>query len=256
MHLEYLQNMKVTASMSTRIIVDGQLWGLISCHHRSPLHLMFDRCAAFELVSNLVSAKIAAMRHADLFAYKTAMTEQLGRLMSDVYRQENLSLGLQADETRLLQLLGATGAALVQEGQVETFGQAPALAEVEDLVIWLRSAAGKKVTQFNQLPDIFEAAESYLDVASGLLVLPIQPDRGTYVLAFRPEAVRQVSWGGNPNEALQFEADGKKYHPRNSFRIWQQTVKRTALPWRPEELEMAEQFRNFVIEYTLTRIYS
>jgi light-regulated signal transduction histidine kinase (bacteriophytochrome) len=35
-HCEYLLNMGVYASMSISIIVDGELWGLISCHHDSP----------------------------------------------------------------------------------------------------------------------------------------------------------------------------------------------------------------------------
>ncbi|MCP5804451.1 GAF domain-containing protein, partial [Klebsiella pneumoniae] len=35
-HLEYLANMGVVASMSISIISGGRLWGLIACHHRSP----------------------------------------------------------------------------------------------------------------------------------------------------------------------------------------------------------------------------
>jgi heme oxygenase (biliverdin-IX-beta and delta-forming) len=58
------------------------------------------------------------------------------------------------------------------------------------------------------------------------------------------------------NSAVQFEADGKKYHPRNSFKQWQQTVRQTAMPWTSEEIEVAESFKNFVVEYTLNKIYS
>ena len=97
------------------------------------------------------------------------------------------------------------------------------------------------------------ACRRYVAVASGLLVLPIQPDREIYLLAFRPEARQEVVWGGNPNEAIRFEADGKKYHPRASFRQWQETVKGHARPWQKEELEIAENFRNFAVEYSLTR---
>jgi light-regulated signal transduction histidine kinase (bacteriophytochrome) len=34
-HVEYLRNMDVMASMSTPIIIDNRLWGLISCHHKT-----------------------------------------------------------------------------------------------------------------------------------------------------------------------------------------------------------------------------
>jgi light-regulated signal transduction histidine kinase (bacteriophytochrome) len=33
-HLEYLRNMGVRASMSISILQRGELWGLIACHHR------------------------------------------------------------------------------------------------------------------------------------------------------------------------------------------------------------------------------
>jgi light-regulated signal transduction histidine kinase (bacteriophytochrome) len=35
-HVQYLKNMNVAASMSVSIVVDGALWGLIAFHHTSP----------------------------------------------------------------------------------------------------------------------------------------------------------------------------------------------------------------------------
>ena len=36
-HLVYLKNMKVSATLTVSIIIDGVLWGMIACHHDSPL---------------------------------------------------------------------------------------------------------------------------------------------------------------------------------------------------------------------------
>lgn len=38
-HLEYLRNMGVCASLSSALIRDGALWGLIACHHGQPRRL-------------------------------------------------------------------------------------------------------------------------------------------------------------------------------------------------------------------------
>ena len=35
-HIEYLKNMGVGASLSISIVVDGRLWGLFACHHYGP----------------------------------------------------------------------------------------------------------------------------------------------------------------------------------------------------------------------------
>ena len=41
-HIEYLQNMGVAASMSISILRDGELWGLIACHHYEPREVSLE----------------------------------------------------------------------------------------------------------------------------------------------------------------------------------------------------------------------
>ena len=76
-----------------------------------------------------------------------------------------------------------------------------------------------------------------------------------YVLLFREELVRSVSWGGDPNNAIQMEPDGKSYHPRNSFQIYKETVKNTAAPWQQEELSAADTLRHALLEKLLKERY-
>jgi light-regulated signal transduction histidine kinase (bacteriophytochrome) len=255
-HLEYLRNMEVTASMSTRILVDDQLWGLIACHHRTPKYLSFEMCSVFELLSNVISAKIAAVQKQDVFSYKANMQNLYADFLEEVYKEDDLSGSFVKKEGDLLKLLNADGVAFVNNHQIVSIGKTPDDADVAELILWLQSKGGNGIYHQTSLSSVFEVSEKYASVASGILALPIQPERGSYILAFRPEAIQKVNWGGNPNEAVQFEADGKQYHPRNSFSQWQQTVKQTSLPWKPEEMEVAENFRNFVVEYTLNKIYS
>lgn len=255
-HIEYLKNMGVVASMSTRILVDGQLWGLIACHHRTPKYLSFEMCSVFELLSNIISAKVSAVQKEDTFSYRSDMQQLYTTLVAEVYREENLSLSFHNNQDVLLDLLKAGGLSVTMNGQVSSFGETPDENDVEDLVLWLQSGYGQKLYHQPHLASVYEPAEKYASVASGVLALPIQPDKGNYILAFRPEEQRQVNWGGNPNEAIRFEADHKNYHPRHSFKLWQQIVKQTSVPWNMEELEVAEQFRNFIVEYTLNKVYN
>jgi light-regulated signal transduction histidine kinase (bacteriophytochrome) len=48
-HLEYLRNMGVRASMSISILQRGELWGLIACHHREPIRLDLEIRSTAEL---------------------------------------------------------------------------------------------------------------------------------------------------------------------------------------------------------------
>lgn len=250
-HLEYLANMQVQASMSTRILVDGKLWGLIACHHRTPKYLSYNACAQFELLSSLISQRIGALMQKDVFFYKEEGQLHLLTFMKAVYRH-GVAEAVTQQGPALLQLLAARGVAVFINNAVEAAGATPALPELHDLFFWAQTRATETLISFESLPKHFEPAAAYSDVASGLLILPVHPEEEFYILAFRPEVVQQVNWGGNPAEALQFEADGKKYHPRASFRQWQQTVKQTALPWRPEELQVAQYLYKALNELSLS----
>ena len=54
-HVEYLQNMGVAASMSASILRQGKLWGLFACHHYAPHHVSFARRTAAELFGQMFS---------------------------------------------------------------------------------------------------------------------------------------------------------------------------------------------------------
>lgn len=248
-HLEYLRNMHVNASMSTRILKDGELWGLIACHHRTAKYLSYEMCSLFELLSDVITAKISAMQARDSFRYKTAKQDLQNKVLEGLLAEGELA----KEKATLRQLLDAGGIAIVGNKFIETDGITPDRQEIEDIVFWLQANSVSGLYHQTSMASVYEAAETYVEKGSGLLALPIESESGDYVLAFRPETVKKISWGGNPEDAVQFESDGKKYHPRASFKIWQQTVKKTAEPWKQETLEVAEKLRNFLIEARLNK---
>jgi light-regulated signal transduction histidine kinase (bacteriophytochrome) len=253
-HLEYLRNMNVMASMSTRIIKEDRLWGLISCHHRTPKYLSYQMCSLFELLSNIISARVVALEQKEELGFRSDMQGLYARLMEQVYAGDRLTDVLYQQQHGVLKLLAAEGVALVLDGHIHAYGKTPSTLDIEDLIFWLQTNQVTKLYHTAHLAAAFEDAERYAEAVSGLVALPVQPEKGAYILAFRPEVVRQVAWGGNPDNAITFEADGKRYHPRNSFAIWREQVQQQALPWAPEELEVADQFRNFIVEYTLQKM--
>lgn len=248
-HIEYLRNMQVTASMSTRILKDGELWGLIACHHRTAKYLSYEMCSVFELLSGIITAKIAAVQNRDSYRYKMEKQALQQKIMQRVLSNG----GLVAEKEDLLDLLDADGIAITTNQQVEMAGHTPAQQEIEDLVFWLQANSITGLYHQPSLSAVYEAAENFARTSSGLLALPVEVDKGYFVLAFRAEAVQKINWGGNPNEAVQFESGSTRYHPRASFKSWQQTVRQTALAWKTETLDIAETIRSFLLESRLNR---
>jgi len=251
-HLEYLKNMNVQASMSIRILKDRQLWGLIACHHRSPHYLSFELCSVLELLSSVVSNKIASVINHTSYEIRSALNQKFTMLTERLYRHGDLAdLLLNQESINVLDLFGAHGAVIFSNNGLRTSGQVPEQNFIDDLVLWLQNRAPSRVYHTSNLAEEFDEAVGYADTASGILSIPIHPQHGEFLICFRPERIDTVKWGGNPNEAIQFEADGKTYHPRHSFGLWLQTVRQTSIPWQEEQVELATNLRNLIIEFRI-----
>ncbi len=249
-HLEYMKNMEINASMSTRILLNGDhLWGLISCHHREAKWMDFESCSVFEMVSASISARMELLLQKQEFSLSAGLQEMLTKLINQVYTENNLIKGLLHRETSLLQLMNSGGVVISYNKTIETAGQVPNRNSIRDLILWLQTRNISGIYTEDSLSSAFENAISYANVASGIMAIPINPAKGDFILFFRPEVVQEVEWGGNPSEAIRFEMNSVNYHPRNSFQVWQQVVKYTSLPWQRSECEVAEQFRYFILEH-------
>ncbi|OKS88935.1 GAF domain-containing protein [Mucilaginibacter polytrichastri] len=256
-HLEYLKNMKVMASMSVRVIKDGQLWGLIACHHVTPKYLSYELCSVIELLSSVISNKISGIYNQEEFDKAAYLHQQKAALIEQVYTEQDIAKGiLNMEKPNLLAMFNATGAAVINDGQFDTLGNTPGLHYLEDLTLWLEGKKINSVFESSNLASLYDDAADYADIASGILVIPINGDKGNFILCFRPEIIQTIKWGGDPNQAINFEKNGKAYHPRNSFKLWQQMVKQIAAPWTPQELAAAEMFRSFAFEFQTKQLYN
>lgn len=58
LHVEYLQNMGVAASMSISIINENRLWGLIACHHYTPKYIDYEIRKTCEFIGQFASLEL------------------------------------------------------------------------------------------------------------------------------------------------------------------------------------------------------
>ncbi|SMC76235.1 GAF domain-containing protein [Pedobacter africanus] len=256
-HLEYMKNMNIEASMSIRVIRNGELWGLISCHHLTPKYLDYELCAVFEWLSAVISNGVSRILDKEKYDFSSALQRKRAELTDRIYEEDNIVSGLLPDEgTSLLDLFNATGALIVLNDRIETKGKVPGKEMTDNLLLWVEGKSGSKVFAHNHMSGLYDEAKAFADVGSGLLAIPIDAAKGDYVICFRPEVIETINWGGDPNQAINFEKDGVKYHPRTSFKLWQETVKQYAQPWNEAELEMAEALRSFLFEFRTRQLYN
>ena len=245
-HLEYMRNMDTPASMSVSVIRgDGKLWGLVSCHHSTPRRVSLAARNACDLVAQMFAVRVAAreeMAYAEARAYLKSLE---GRLLARVAQTRHLTNGLTAVPKDLLELTGATGGAVLAEGGCVLLGWTPPEAEVRRIAAWLAERGTEDVMETDSLSGLLPSAETCAETASGLLAVSISKLHPSFVLWFRPEFVRTVSWGGDPRKPVRPTPD--RLHPRRSFAAWAETVRLRSVPWSAAQVEAARDLRTAVV---------
>jgi len=252
-HLEYMRNMGTLASMSVSILRDGELWGLISCHNRTPKRVPFQVRNACDFLTQIFSLQLDARENTMLAEGRVRLRTVQARLLAHMAAEEHFIDGLVNHPADLMLLAGAQGAAVVTEEHCWCLGNAPEVDQVKVLLAWLSEHHQEDVFATDCLSDLFPQAAAYADKASGLLAISISKMRASYILWFRPEVVQTVKWGGNPQKAVREEAGSMRLHPRRSFEIWKETVRGRSLAWDQSEVEAVRELRNAVVGIVLRR---
>lgn len=251
-HLKYLHNMEVGASLTISLIKEDKLWGLIACHHRSPKYVSYELRKACEFLGRMIFAEISATEETEYYNYNIHITHVRSRLIEYISQAEDWIDGLVQEEINLLELVDAQGAAIYFDSKWTTIGQVPKQENLNTLLHWLKhQLQTEEFICTDALPLAFSEAEIYQNIASGLLAIPIA-DR-SYILWFRSEVIQTVNWGGNPNEAFEVNEENNciQLSPRQSFQLWQETVRGKSLPWKQVEIKAAIELRKATVELVL-----
>ena len=237
LHLQYLKNMGVTGTLVVSLVREGRLWGLIAAHHDSPRAISPVLRAACDLLAEVAATRIAAIEnyaHAQV-AILVRRLEQ--RLVEATSTEGDWRLALFRNPRTLLQPLEATGAALFHDGEWLTTGEVPSTPELRQLLQWVDGRYTDAPFATASVGRDDAALESLTPVASGVLAVKLSNQRPDYLLWFRKEQLRTVTWAGDPAKPTVND-DPLTLSPRRSFAAWSEIVRGTALPWSAAELAL------------------
>ncbi|SMP66938.1 ATP-binding protein [Noviherbaspirillum suwonense] len=255
-HLEYLRNMQVKATLTISLLDNGRLWGLIACHHASPRLLDANSRVAAKLIGQLVSSQVQLKQSLDDMHYRAQLRSVHSRLLSHMEQESDLVQGLVKHTPNMLDLAAASGAAaaIYHDNKWTIIGETPDVRQIEELIDWLGHRAPRnELFQTNYLSKYFPPARAYKDVASGLVAVPIPKSDRNYILFFRPEVASTVVWAGKPEKLVRHEGDHGRLHPRASFKSWVETVEGVATPWKRVEIEAITELKNSILALDLQR---
>jgi light-regulated signal transduction histidine kinase (bacteriophytochrome) len=250
-HIEYLGNMGVGASLSISIIVDGKLWGLFACHHYSPRLPTFAQRSAAELFGQIFSMMLESRERAETAAYEGKARQVADRLLSAVAQDHDLLSNARWLGDIIFDTIPADGVGVYIDGQMSFSGLTPDEPAFAAIVAMLNRVAASQVYTTDSLTKILPEAAVYADRAAGILAIPLSRRPRDYVVLFRAERLRSVRWAGRQEKTIEYGPNGPRLTPRKSFEQWSQLVQGVALPFTPAELRVAEALRTALLEVIL-----
>ncbi len=255
-HCEYLRNMGVRASMSASILRrDRRLWGLISCHHRTPRRAGYQVRAACDFLAQALSVHLEALEQHEELTGRIRLKSATTDLLAEMAKEEKFIDGLRKNGSRLLQFVPAPGAAVIYEGTSTLIGETPSEEVIARLVDELLVRGREGVFHTECLREKFPHLDAFRNCPPGVLAVSLSELHRSYVIWFRPEVITTVRWGGDPRKPAEPEPGGQgmRIDPRKSFEAWKETVRGRSRRWSAAEVEAAHDLRSAILTIVLRR---
>jgi light-regulated signal transduction histidine kinase (bacteriophytochrome) len=238
-HIEYLKNMGVGASMSISIVINGHLWGLIACHHQAPRQVPYSIRMAADVMAQVLAAEVQALEMRERSALIEHAAELRARVMESMLHDEDALAALIPHADELRHALGAGAVIIIDAGRVHVHGDvAPEAVAAVLQSLPLNGAA--QVTRAGR-DDWPEAQRAGCGKWVGLLGLRYDTAAPGWLLALREEQVESVRWAGQPGKIIAHGPLGPRLTPRGSFEEWRENVVGRAEPWEPVYSIIARQ---------------
>ena len=241
-HVEYLKNMGVKATLTISLLKDGKLWGLIACHHYSPKILPhYTRLSAL-LQGHFLTSQIAVREVAEEFEVGQTVDQAVRKSLDFLQENENF-IEENYNSPALLQIANATGFVIYYSGKIYKNGNVPDDKDLIPLLKFLSEKYPNGDLHTDRLLDVYPDSEKLSQFAAGIIYHSIATDTPDAILWLRMERIETIKWAGNPQKAIVINDDGGlRLTPRKSFELWMEEVKNKSSKWRKSELNASSSF--------------
>jgi light-regulated signal transduction histidine kinase (bacteriophytochrome) len=232
-HIKYLANMGVRASMSISIVAFDQLWGLIALH----TYGSHGKRVAFPMrqLCRLIGESVS--RNIERLSYTRRLSAR--KLINTLPTDQNPSGYIISNAEDLLKLFDADFGVIAIGNEAKILGPLSASQEVLGCTEYLRIKKFQRVIVSQDVSKDFPdmVLPKGLEVIAGILLVPLSNSGIDFIAFLRKAQTRSVNWAGKPFK--EGKENSAVLEPRKSFKIWSETVTGTCRAWKDEELETA-----------------
>ncbi|WP_164707811.1 histidine kinase dimerization/phospho-acceptor domain-containing protein [Paraburkholderia phosphatilytica] len=257
-HIEYLKNMGVGASMSVSIVIDGKLWGLFACHHMTPLRASHAVRLSCTVLTQVVSILIARIESKQRALAEQRVHDLRARIASELAHADDPLAGIVSRRPEIAELMPNEAVSAIVDREVVTLGGASApdreaLIALADHMAAARLDVLSSASVSTDLPQL-GALHTPTGTAAGFLAIQITGDARITIVWLREELVETINWAGPPDKVIAKGVNGPRLTPRGSFEIWKQTVRGRCREWTDIDQFAARELKSILQDVALNRM--
>ena len=262
-HLEYLRNMGVRATLTISLTRGRRLWGMVACHNYSPHYIGSQLRSSLRVFAQAVGTQIVAQEDLDHRTYAATLAADEAKVLQRMSGAESLSEGLCTGAPNGLDLTGADGMTTRIDGRTAMIGEVPPTEAVATLLTVLR--AGSESSEFvcDDLPRRLPELAPFAERSAGVIAMSLSSNYEDFILWFRSEWTHTVTWAGNPDKSVTVPVTGGpadpgrlRLTPRRSFEAWVETVHGQSRRWSVAEVDTARHLAHSVPDLQVSRAQS
>jgi two-component system, chemotaxis family, sensor kinase Cph1 len=255
-HIEYLKNMGVAASMSVSIVVDGKLWGLIACHHMEPLSVPHAVRVSCTVLAQVLSITVERNELSQRAMAESRIEDLRGHVAHALASSEDATAGLLAANEAMRGLIGCDALSVLMGQRVGSFPanlDRAAAIKVADYMSDHRHDLLVTDSISRDVPEL-DGLLTEVNHASGILAIQLSGTPVITIIWWRAELVETVHWAGQPDKIAASGPNGLNLRPRKSFEVWKETVRGSSRAWDATDRFAARELKAILQEVALNHI--
>ena len=251
-HIEYLKNMGVGASLTAAIVIKGKLWGLLACHHYSKKYINYYQRQSVKFLTQIFTNSLNVLSLQNYIEESGNFNEIRHTILKNLRSQPGLLDALITGDLPFTKYIPCSGGAVFIGGELSLLGNPP---EEEDVLKLIRDFLDTKdgIYHTRSLEKVYPPARNFKKQASGILSVKLGDMSGDYLIWFRGENATEVSWGGNPEKQAVIKEGVEYLSPRKSFEKWTHQVSGVSTPWKDYEIEAVNSLSEGITHIIVSR---
>jgi diguanylate cyclase (GGDEF)-like protein/PAS domain S-box-containing protein len=248
-HLQYLRNMDVRATLTISLLKNGKLWGMVACHHNRskvpPEHIRQSVRSMCEMMAGVLTMRLDSVLELEQAHHRSMMQVELVALARQIRAATSFAGGINQVAPALEDLFKSKHFGLrIGDRWLRKPDLSPLLSRAIDAELALLKRGD--ILRIDSLRSRHPEIAGHDDQCAGMLATQFgEPGKNAALFFCRSERISEIVWAGEPVKETTVGLDHEtSFGPRRSFEKWKERVRGQSHAWvGAEEISIAELSR-------------